>query len=488
MQVKCDKKEQLVEIQSNLEADINIEGAESIISVMAEARVVATEAMAQEARIDYRITYKVLYVSADGIACVSQDFSGMTGVKSRLITPKSHVKIALNVGDIEYIGTHKLHIKGILEVAGYVINAMEIEPMDKDDNIFAKTELVSVEHIEIVSDQEIIASDNVEIKEGIDSILTYDTTIIVKSATSGAETCAIEGECCTYMMYLTKGNLYSRAITMPFSGECLASNVQEGMETYLDGIADSTTLTLIGGEGGSEVRVEVVVTISGYCVATEEVAIMVDAYSKTQELGCEYEEVLLQDNVCYTGIREKLSGSVRLGDEKKRIRSVLAVSKPSVSGISVINNGVLQVDGVASVSVIYLDEEEHYTEVVATLPFSYGVTRDFECGSGLYAVVKVCDIQARMRHNDEIDIMGEMRLEVYGSKDKYIKFIKSITEFGQLEENDVAISLYIVREGETLFDVAKAMLSDEDTLLQLNPEISLPLQAGEKVLLYRQLD
>ncbi len=488
MLIKCDKKEQLSEVQSNLEADINIEGVENIVSVMAEAIVIGVEAMQNEARVDYRVTYKVIYSTQEGIKCITEESSSTMAIKSKLIMPKSQISVKLQVMNIEHIGTNRVRIRSVLEAKGYVINSMDIEPMDKDDNIYAKSETVMVQRIEGITDQEVMASDNVDIKEGIDSILAYDTTIIVSNASCGAEICSIEGTSCTYIMYISKGNLYSRAISVPFSGECLASNISEGMEAYLDGVADSTTITLIDGEGSSNVRVEVVITVSGYCIATEEVSLMVDAYSQTKELGIEYEECKLQDNICYTGIREKLSGSVRIAEEKKRIRSVLAVSKPTISNVSVTNNGVLQCDGVANVPVIYLDEDENYTEVIAAIPFSYDITRDFECANGLYATVKICDIQARMRHNDEIDIMGELRIEVYGSKDKYVKYIKSITELGDMEENDVAISLYIVREGETLFDVAKAMLSDEETLLQLNPEITLPLTEGDKILLYRQLD
>ena len=54
-------------------------------------------------------------------------------------------------------------------------------------------------------------------------------------------------------------------------------------------------------------------------------------------------------------------------------------------------------------------------------------------------------------------------------------------------KNDAVISVYLVGEGETLFDCAKALGSDEEELLALNPELDLPLKVGDKVLLYRPL-
>ena len=56
------------------------------------------------------------------------------------------------------------------------------------------------------------------------------------------------------------------------------------------------------------------------------------------------------------------------------------------------------------------------------------------------------------------------------------------------EEDDYAICLYVVKAGETLWDVAKALNTDEATLQALNRDVSLPLCGGEKILLYRALD
>ncbi|MBO5776136.1 MAG: hypothetical protein J6R35_02045, partial [Clostridia bacterium] len=55
------------------------------------------------------------------------------------------------------------------------------------------------------------------------------------------------------------------------------------------------------------------------------------------------------------------------------------------------------------------------------------------------------------------------------------------------EENDAVISVYLVGEGECLCDCAKALCSTEAELMALNPELTLPVKAGDKVLIYRPL-
>ena len=79
-------------------------------------------------------------------------------------------------------------------------------------------------------------------------------------------------------------------------------------------------------------------------------------------------------------------------------------------------------------------------------------------------------------------------MEIHGSGDREIRYVASYEVVAPKEIPDAAISLYLVGEGETLFDVAKELNSDEEELMALNPELELPLKRGDKVLLYKPLD
>ena len=64
--------------------------------------------------------------------------------------------------------------------------------------------------------------------------------------------------------------------------------------------------------------------------------------------------------------------------------------------------------------------------------------------------------------------------------------VEDMEEGAAKEDDNIAISLYIAKEGESLWDVAKMLSTDEKTLMQLNPDIKLPLRSGDKILLYRE--
>ena len=58
--------------------------------------------------------------------------------------------------------------------------------------------------------------------------------------------------------------------------------------------------------------------------------------------------------------------------------------------------------------------------------------------------------------------------------------VEDMEEGAAKEDDNIAISLYIAKEGESLWDVAKMLSTDEKTLMQLNPDIKLPLRSGDK--------
>ncbi|MFA6766684.1 MAG: LysM domain-containing protein, partial [Clostridia bacterium] len=89
--------------------------------------------------------------------------------------------------------------------------------------------------------------------------------------------------------------------------------------------------------------------------------------------------------------------------------------------------------------------------------------------------------------DQEISLTFETALNVKGASCEETTFLEDIQMGAPKEDNNVAISLYITKEGESLWDIAKSLSTDEQTLLNLNPDIKLPLKSGEKILLYREL-
>lgn len=488
MLIKGDKREQLYPTQFYLDQELSIPEAERVICVIVNARITSWEPYQGEARINYRAIYRAIYKDAEGaVNCYEQSFDNNAVVKSPVITPKSYLDMDISVLSGEFVGKTDVKARTAFEIRGYCIAEFGFEAIEPVEGICKKAAPVAVESINAVRESEIVATTSVDIKESIDKILSYDTKIALKKVSSATEICAVEGECYVHLIYTSGGNLLSRCISVPFETEILTPNVTAGSEVFCSAQANSTTITLESASGGSGLKLEIVVGIRGFCINKQEVMLVSDAYSCKKEIKLKSETVYLESSVCLTGANEKLSGSVRLDEGSKRLRSVLCVCPPSVGALTASNNGSLAVEGIVSANVIYIDEDEQLSVILAEIPYHFVISRDFVCQDNLYAKAMVTCLSAKARHNDQIELTGDIYLEVYGSASRPIKVITAIEELGEREQNDCAISLYIVKPDETLWDVAKALMSEEDILAKLNPDLKLPLMGGEKVLLYREL-
>ena len=97
------------------------------------------------------------------------------------------------------------------------------------------------------------------------------------------------------------------------------------------------------------------------------------------------------------------------------------------------------------------------------------------------------NVITRIRGGKDIETTTELLITVRGIKRTTAEVVSDVVIGADKEEDDYAISLYIVRPGESLFDVAKAMNSDEESIMKQNPELALPMQGGEKVIFYKEL-
>ena len=67
------------------------------------------------------------------------------------------------------------------------------------------------------------------------------------------------------------------------------------------------------------------------------------------------------------------------------------------------------------------------------------------------------------------------------------EYISSVTVGEEKELNTSALSLYIVSEGDGMWDVCKALTATPEDIMKQNPSLELPLSAGDRVVYFRSL-
>ena len=488
MFVKGDRKSNFTPIQFYLDRDLDVSAAENIVSVSASARTTQIEPIQGEARIGYRVTYKVIYSSGENFDSIEDSYEYTAEIKSADITPKSFVDATTNVIATEFVGVTRLKVRLMLEIKGYVVLPSGFDTMECAEGLCCKTASVRVERIEPLNGSEILVEGVERVGDKIDKVLTSDSAVCINYVSTATEICEIKGVCYTYVTYLTDGKIGYGTLAAPFEAEILAPTVTPADTAYFTPTVISTGVSVTDADNGAELKTETVVSVKGFAVAATEAEIVVDAYSRSKDIKLDYAHAVVEDNECVISSHEKFAGALPVDAGEAGMRNLLFIGAPWIGACNARYADGLTVEGIVGAEVIYLDNDGKPGRALAEIPFRFVIGGEFACRSSITASAVVTSINARIRPGDTVELNGELCVEIHGSGDREITYVASYEELADKEIPDVAISLYLVGEGETLFDVAKELNSDEEELMSLNPDLELPLKRGDKVLLYRPID
>lgn len=485
MQINCDKKVNFTPIQFYENKELFLEGAEQVLSVQAFARTISVESLSGEVKVGYNLTIRTLYLNQDEMIEKKEETYDLSSIVRGNVSPNAYALINTNVIGVEYHGTENLRVRVMLEQKGFYVHTLPFEPCCKEGLCYKKKEL-SLISIMPITKTEFVIEGTENLKENIGELLSVDAIITSKRVSCATDLCEIEGSAIVYYTSLVAGEIRCGTLALPFTYDLLLEGVKGGDEAHLFFTPINTTLTSAENENGVELDIQILAEVKGFLESRLEIECPIDAYSKEHELNLNFGELVVMEKNCAFNSTERLYSSIALENVVDAV-DIVGVGMPWVGATSVSANPTLAVEGVICSEIIVKREGGEYVRVFVEIPYSFDLKEEDKCASEMEVKLDILSFNARIRFGTSLEISGEIGIEVTGNDERVISFLEKAEEIGERIKNDAVISVYLVGEGETLFDCAKALQSDEEELLALNPELDLPLKVGDKVLLYRNL-
>ena len=485
MQIKCDKKVNFTPNQFYESKELYLDGAEKILSVQAFARTTSIESLNGEVRVGYLLTIRALYLNQDGMVEKREESYDLTSSLRANVNANSFALVNTTVIGVEYHGSQNLKVRVMVEQKGCYIQNCNFEPIE-NPSLCYKKKSTNIKSICPLRNTEFVVDKNEKCNFNVGQMLCADTILSVKNVSIATDICEIEGVATIYFSHINEGELKGQSLSFPFSYELLSEGIKAGDVASITLLPISTTLNVTELDSGVELDVQILVEAKGYFEQKSEVEYAIDAYSKEYELALTNGEVVMEDDGCNFASKERFSATLPL-DEITDAVEIISIGVPWVGASNVSAKPTITIDGVICSEIILKRESGEYARVLAEIPYSFDLKEDSTCSSDIDARLDIIELSARIRFGATLEIAGEVSVTVSGSSEKVVYYLEKAENIGERIKNDAVISVYLVGEGETLFDCAKALQSDEEELLALNPELDLPLKEGDKVLLYRPL-
>lgn len=118
--------------------------------------------------------------------------------------------------------------------------------------------------------------------------------------------------------------------------------------------------------------------------------------------------------------------------------------------------------------------------------FENFIEGDFCKNTELCFSAKAFKTMAKIISATELEISGEVFLTVYPTTKTEQKVVSEVKFLQDKQENPCAISVYIAKSGEDVFELAKRLNQSPDKLRETNKDLNFPLSGNERIVVYRQ--
>ena len=306
---------------------------------------------------------------------------------------------------------------------------------------------------------------------------------------------ALQGELRCFFLYRGEGEeeeVCHYETTIPFAGSLELSGVEEGMIPEIRYIMENRELEVRPDFDGQErvITFEECLELQICVYEEEQLDILSDVYGVVKEVST------IEKTGNFKRLLTKSSGKMKLSDHfQADDQAVLQKVLHTACSVQIEEQNVLaggiEIKGMADVTVFCqsADESSPYEVVKGSIPFSHvldAVEADEDCVCSVQAFVD--QMAASVIDVNEVDVKCVIYFRTNVYKYQNEKIVKDILVSEPDPEKLAAlpgIAVYMVKEGESLWDIGKRYYVTVSGLKQMNELGSEEVKAGDKILIVK---
>ncbi len=218
------------------------------------------------------------------------------------------------------------------------------------------------------------------------------------------------------------------------------------------------------------------------CVYEESsVDAVTDAFSPTSEASLTFATAESGGVGDVISLSERIAGKCALSAPIAFSDTLQAVTLQRAEASLVTTEEGKRVEGVAMATLLMADAEGGHRGVELSLPFSVPVE-----AQDAAVTVLVCGMSARQRQEGEIEAEATLKISMQERRKISARLVANAEEGEQLLLSESAVSVYIPRAGDGLWELAKSLRKSPEEVSASNPDIEFPVKEGQRVIVYRK--
>ena len=444
-----------------------------VLGVSSYCTSLTGEAMNGEIDFSGSVNFKVVCTANDG-KLFSPDYACeyKTELKGQDIRPDTVFYACQRIleSNVQKIDETSVKASALIEITVFGVCKKEIKTEIGSDLITSKKLITSSEFV-TEFDSTFDTSEEIETKAEVINVLIAKAEITLKDVRCQNDIVTAIGEIDASVVYTTDASVVTKNIVIPFSQENVALNTTVNSFAIVCASVKSARIVIEGVEGNNVIRLEVIGKVEGMVFNTVEREVLADAYSLTQNVSFKKDcfEFPVFKNAYYN--EEHISNSLRIGEDAEPISRILTAFA----------NG-------NNTTVVYTQDDNSIKSAKIEIPYSMRIKAE-----GLSEIdevtvsVSVAEVTAVSKRAREIEVMSLLKVRVMSFGKGKECLITDISLTGEKPVKDACISVYVTDTDDTVFNIAKALNTTPESVIETNRSLTEPIEKGRKVAVFRPL-
>ena len=189
-------------------------------------------------------------------------------------------------------------------------------------------------------------------------------------------------------------------------------------------------------------------------------------------------------------LQDNIITNFEIDKSMSRIDKILSVIPSNISVVNkVVKDGGLLLEGIANINLIYYSIDDDDNDVLNSMDIDVPYSIEFNIGelkSNDQAQVQIDlgDVSVKNKIGKELEILAEVCVNVNIVRDNILAIITKVELGDEKQPKDYALEIYLAKEDQTLWDIAKELNVSVEDLTSQNSELTLPISSGQKIVSY----
>ena len=472
----------LFETSAQTAVECRFPDVETTLAVYACARLAGAEAGNGEVRYYGRTLFSIVYEDADGRVCRAEKGVEFTAVaKAERFFPAGSVRASVSVENVSVRREGaSVYATALLGADLAFFGEQSFDYLAGGDLVM-KREPIRVFTAHLVHGS-MEAEDDFEVP-AIGDILQHSETVFLTNIACETGSVVIEGEVSVGVLALRGDAPVSFERLVPFRMEIPSDASGPACKAEAEVCVTDAQLRADTDEEKGKCALVVTLALRGDACLYEEVAVdgVTDAFARENEVALRYCDVVCEGAGETQRLTEHVSGRAALSAPVDFSDTLEAVTLQRAEANLVRGEKGMCAEGVALATLLVRGANGSRRGIEMSLPFSVPVQAEHASVS-----VLACGMSARQKEEGSIDAEVTLKFAVTERITLQTKLVSGAEAGAPLRESDSAISVYIPRAGDGLWELAKRLNKSPEEVTESNPALEFPLREGQRVIIYRK--